>query len=199
MTSLPTRPPGPRPPVDPCTSARRRAGVAAAALSLSVLLVACTGDDPEPGPSPVVVGAQEYEPVLEVRLPVPGSAEDEVTVGLVSLVAEGPTVELRVLLTPHFVEDDPDRPEEHSVYDMLGSHHDPWLLDVDTLTRYDVVSAPGEDLSTDIVYAQTTNDRALLYQAWFPRPEGDPAAVDVRLHDAWPAFEDVPVTWEEGE
>ncbi|WP_435738225.1 hypothetical protein V5D56_06440 [Cellulosimicrobium sp. PMB13] len=170
--------------------------VVAAAVVLGLALGGCSGDDPAEAPTPVVVGATEYEPILETRLPVPGSAEDEVTVGLVSLVAEGSTVELRVLLTPHFVEDDPDRPEEHSVYDMLGSHHDPWLLDVGSLTRYDVVSAPGKDMATDVVYAQTANGHPLLYQAWFPRPEGDPATVDVRLHDAWPAFEDVPVTWE---
>lgn len=144
-----------------------------------------------------MVGAHEYEPVLEARLPVPGSADDEVTVGVVSLVADGPTVELRVLFTPHFADDDAERPEKHSVYDMLGNDHDPWLLDVDALTRYDVVSAPGEDLATDVVFAETVNGRPVLYQAWFPRPDGEPEALDVRLHAAWPAFEDVPVTWTE--
>ncbi|MGO1339453.1 MAG: hypothetical protein ACTML1_07680, partial [Cellulosimicrobium funkei] len=165
-------------------------------LTAALSLGACTGEA-EDGPTPVVVGAAEYEPILETRLPVPGSAEDEVTLGLVSLVADGSTVELRVLMTPHFAGD--DSAETYSVYDMLGKDHNPRIVDVGALTQYDVVSASGQKLSTDPVTADTVNGRPLLYQAWFPRPEGEPRTVDVRLHDAWPAFEDVPVTWESEE
>jgi len=192
--------PSPARPRTPLRSVPRRPGRNARALlgatgavTLALALGACTAE-PEDAPTPVAVGAEEYVPVLETRLPVPGSVEDEVTLGLVSLTAEGSTVELRVLFTPHFAGDDPT--EEHSVYDMLGHDHDPRIVDIGALTQYDVVSSSGTDLATDVVHAGTVNGRPVLYQAWFPRPEGDPETVDVRLHDAWPAFEDVPVTWE---
>lgn len=174
----------------------RNALLGALGLAAALALSACTGvaDD---GPTPVAVGAAEYEPILETRQPVPGSAEDEVTLGLVSLTAEGSTVELRVLMTPHFAGDDPT--ETRSVYDMLGQDHNPRIVDVGALTQYDVISGSGTKLSTDPVLAETVNGRPVLYQAWFPRPEGEPRTVDVRLHDAWPAFEDVPVTWESEE
>lgn len=162
-------------------------------VTLALTLGACNAEAQD-APTPVAVGTEEYEPILETRLSVPGSAEDEVTVGLVSLTAEGSTVELRVLFTPHFAGDDPT--EAYSIYDMLGHDHDPRIVDIGALTQYDVVSSSGTDLATDVVHADTVNGDAVLYQAWFPRPEGDPETVDVRLHDAWPTFEDVPVTWE---
>ncbi|UTT58923.1 hypothetical protein [Cellulosimicrobium cellulans] len=188
------------PPGSPLTAsvlprARRTRALAptAALVALALTLGACSGDADD-GPTPVAVGPEEYQPILETRVPVPGSAEDEVTLGLVSLTAEGSTVELRVLMTPHFAGDDPT--DAHSVYDMFGKDHNPRIVDLGALTQYDVVSGSGKDLATDVVFAETVNGRPLLYQAWFPRPEGEPAAVDVRLHDSWPAFEDVPVTWE---
>ncbi|WP_253691436.1 hypothetical protein [Cellulosimicrobium protaetiae] len=174
----------------------RRAAPAVGLVALALVLGACSGDADE-GPTPVAVGAQEYKPALEARLPVPGSPDDEVTLGLVSLTADGSTVELKVLMTPHFAGDDPT--ETHSVYEMFGQDHNPRIVDVDALTQYEVVSGSGTDLATDVVHAASVNGRPVLYQAWFPRPEGDPAAVDVRLHDSWPTFEDVPVTWESEE
>jgi hypothetical protein len=188
-----TRPRSPLSPSAPRSSRGRHAVAACAGVVAVVLALGACSGDAEDGPTPVVVGAEEYEPILETRLPVPGSVDDEVTVGLVSLTADGSTVELRVLLTPHFAGDDPT--ETYSVYDMLGGDHDPRIVDVGALTQYDVVSGSGTDLATDVVAAETVNGRPVLYQAWFPAPEGEPATVDVRLHDAWPAFEDVPVTW----
>ncbi|WP_196217174.1 hypothetical protein [Cellulosimicrobium composti] len=194
MTSL-------RRPRSPLSPSRRsplagRALVVALGAASALALAGCTGDAEE-GPTPVAVGAAEYQPILETRQPVPGSAEDEVTIGLVSLTADGSTVELRVLLTPHFAGDDPT--ESYSVYDMFGRDHDPRIVDVGTLTEYKIVSSSGTTLSTDPHEAETVNGRPVLYQAWFPRPEGEPATVDVRLNDSWPALEDVPVTWESEE
>ncbi|MBM7821537.1 hypothetical protein JOE63_004014 [Cellulosimicrobium cellulans] len=183
-------------PVPPPAPGPRALRSAATAVALALALAACSGDTGGDGPTPVAVGAEEYQPVLEARLPVPGSAEDEVSLGLVSLVAEGSTVELRVLMTPRFADPDAEKPEEHSAYDMLGHDHNPTIVDVDALTEYDLISTGGTDLATDVVAAKTVNGRPLLYQAWFPRPAGDPVAVDVRLHESWPPFEDVPVTYE---
>src|SRR5690606_6105128 len=111
MTSL-------RRPRSPLFPSRRsplagRALVVALGAASALALSGCTGDAEE-GPTPVAVGATEYQPVLETRQPVPGSAEDEVTIGLASLTADGSTAGLRVLLTPHFAGDDPT--EAYSVY-----------------------------------------------------------------------------------
>ncbi|WP_313662489.1 hypothetical protein [Cellulosimicrobium cellulans] len=194
-STTPPGPPAPSPAPSPVRGPRALLG-AATAVALTLALGACSGDAAADEPTPVTVGVEEYRPVLETRLPVPGSAEDEVSLGLVSLVAEGSAVELRVLMTPRFVDADAEKPEEHSAYDMLGHDHNPTIVDVDALTEYDLISSGGTDLATDVVAAKTVNGRPLLYQAWFPRPAGDPAAVDVRLHESWPPFEDVPVTYE---
>src|SRR5690606_6774481 len=94
-----TTPPG-LPVPSPLPRPRALLAGVATAVALALTLAACSGDASADGPTPVAVGAEEYQPVLEARLPVPGSAEDEVSLGLVSLVAEGSTVELRVLMTP---------------------------------------------------------------------------------------------------
>src|SRR5690606_24213475 len=102
-----TTPPGPPVP-SPVPGPRALLG-ATTAVALTLILGACSGDAAADEPTPVTVGVEEYQPVLETRLPVPGSAEDEVSLGLVSLVAEGSTVELRVLMTPRFVDADAEK------------------------------------------------------------------------------------------
>ena len=177
---------------------RRTAVVGATLLALT----ACTADasdDPAPAASasggPVVVGAEEYEPILEVTLPVPGSEDgDETTVGLVSLVASGPTTELRLVLTPSFPS--LEEGEDVSIFDMFGSHNNPQLWDIEGVRTYDIVRDGPSSFETDVVHAATGNGEPLLYQAFFPTLEGRPETVDLVLHPAWPVIQDVPVTYE---
>ncbi|MBB2924342.1 hypothetical protein [Cellulomonas cellasea] len=178
---------------------RRTAAVGALLLALT----ACTPDaqdDPEPTAAatggPVVVGAQEYEPILEMTLPVPRSAEgNETTVGLVSPVQSGRTTELRLVLTPSFPE--AEEGEEISVYDMFGEDVFPVIWDVAGLRSYNVVSDTGRDFETDVVRATAANGEPVLYQAFFPALEDRPETVDLALHPSWPVLEDVPVTYED--
>ncbi|MBD5785093.1 hypothetical protein IF650_02765 [Cellulosimicrobium terreum] len=171
----------------------RSVGTFGTLAAVLLLAAACSGGDDE-GPEPVTVGAEEYEPVITTTVPVPGSPDDEVTVGVVSLDASGSTAELKVVLTPHFASAEPE--DTISIYDMFGYDVLPTILDVDALTSYDVVSSGGESLRTDVNRAKARNDEPILFQAWFPRPKGDPAAVDLTLHASWPVFEDMPVTYE---
>ncbi|MBD8079931.1 hypothetical protein [Cellulosimicrobium arenosum] len=172
---------------------RTRARTVGAVAAVLLLAAACTGGD-EDEIEPVTVGADEYQPVVEMTVPVPRSPEDEVTVGVVALTADGPTTQLQVVLTPHFTSVEPG--DLVSIYDMFGNDVLPTIVDVDAVTSYEVVSDTGTDLETDVNRASARNDEAVLYQAWFPRPQGDPAAVDLWLHPSWPAIEDFPVTYE---
>lgn len=189
---------------------RRPARAAAVLLGVALLTAACTAseeapddvdateqadhDDEAEGSGPraaVVIGAHEYELMNEVTFPVPGSAEDKVRVGLASLVVEGPTTELRLVLTPEFTSKDTGI----SIYLMFGQNMNPVITDVGALTEYRRLNATGLDFHTDPVGAKTNNGEPILYQAWFPAFEGRPEAVDVMPHPAWPPFEDVPVTY----
>lgn len=188
-------------PTSPVPLLRRVAVLGAVALALT----GCTPDakdDPEPTASasatggPVVVGAQEYEPILEVTLPVPRSTKgSETTVGLVSLVQSGKVTELRVVLTPDFPA--AEEGEAISIYDMFGKDVLPTIWDVANLRSYGVLADTGRDFETDVVHAEVANGEPILYQAFFPALEGRPETVDVVLHAAWPVFEDVPVTYED--
>ena len=186
-------------PTTPVPLLRRVAVVGAVALAL----VACSPDakdEPEPTASaaggPVVVGAEEYEPILEATLPVPRSTTDaEATVGLVSLVQTGKVTELRVVLTPSFPE--AEEGERISIYDMFGKDVLPTVWDVPGMRSYNVLSDTGRDFETDVVRADAANGESVLYQAFFPAFEGRPETVDLVLHSAWPTFEDVPVTYED--
>ncbi len=141
----------------------------------------------------VVVGGHDYTPVAQATLAVPNKPEDKVDVGVVSLTAKGTSVELRVVMTPHLAA----AGDDINVFTMFGSSVHPQLVDVGALTSYELLATSGKQLETDVVDAKTQDGKPLLYQAWFPRPQGDPAAVDVWLHGSWPVFEDVPVTYED--
>lgn len=107
-------------------SAYTRARTVLTAAVLVAGLTACTAGDDDAGPEstpsstptggPLVVGATELEPIVEVTFDVPRGEGDKVTIGLVSLVASGQTTELRVLMTPDFT----SAKEDISVYDMFG-------------------------------------------------------------------------------
>lgn len=186
----------------------------AAAVVLVAALAGCTaGQEPDDGAptaeadadgadgdarrdgGPVVIGAHEYEPIVEATFEVPRGEGNEVTVGLVSLVASGQTTELRLVMTPSFPDADDD--ERISVYDMFGKQVMPRLWDVQNLREYQQVADTGRDFETDVVRADVRNGEPVLYQAWFPFPEARPEALDVVLHPAWPVVEDVPVTYED--
>lgn len=195
------------------SSRARRAKLACVGLTVA-LAAGCTGDQPaddaapttteatstDAAGGPVVVAGEEMVPIAETTVPVPRDGEDEVTLGLVSLTAEGATTEMRLLMTPHFVPDEGEEAsdlDDISIYDMFGGTTISQLVDVGSVTTYDIVGRADGDLETDVVYGQTTNEQPILYQAWFPRPEGDPDTLDVWLHPSWPTIEDVPVTYED--
>lgn len=184
-------------------SASTRSRTVLAAAVLVAGLTACTAGDDDAGPEstpsstptggPLVVGATELEPIVEVTFDVPRGEGDKVTIGLVSLVASGQTTELRVLMTPDFT----SAKEDISVYDMFGHDTFAELWDIENLRSYDVISDTGIEFETDVVYAKTSNGKPILYQAWYPFPEGRPETLDVSLHPSWPVIEDVPVTYED--
>jgi hypothetical protein len=153
------------------------------------------GTDGSASGAAVTVGGHDYTPVVQATVTVPNKPENTVDVGVVSLVAKGRSVELRVVMTPHLTGGAADGAV--NVFEMFGNSVHPQLVDVDALTSYELLATAGKQLETDVVDARTQDGEPLLYQAWFPRPQGDPAAVDVWLHGSWPVFEDVPVTYED--
>lgn len=193
--------------------------VAAATLGTMLLVGGCAtdgsagADGPERGTSPtaatsttaptasvpdpsIVVDAVDPAAVLaEAVFDVPGSPGDTVRVGVESLVASGPTMELRLVVTPELAS--PDETTTVRISDLAGdSTWRPTLTDTAHLKEYSILRSTGQRWETDTSQARTTSGTSLRYQAWFAHPEDDAQTLDLAVTAAWPLFEGVPITYE---
>lgn len=152
-----------------------------------------TGTVPDPS---IVVDAVDPDAVLaEAVFDVPGSPGDTVRVGVESLVASGPTMELRLVVTPELAS--PDETSTVRISDLAGdSTWRPTLTDTVHLKEYSILRSSGQRWETDTSQARTTSGTSLRYQAWFAHPEDDAQTFDLAVTAAWPLFEGVPITYE---
>ncbi|WP_209325929.1 hypothetical protein [Brevibacterium renqingii] len=141
-------------------------------------------------------GVEKVDPddvIAKQDVKVPGSDEDEVTVAIHSLVVDGKTQTLTMVVTPHFrsVGDD----ESISIYDSWGENKfNPQLIDTDNLKVYSPISDTYEEWTSDPVFTKTTNNQPVTAWAVFKAPENDIDSVDIRLQESWPKFTDIPIT-----
>lgn len=145
-----------------------------------------------------VVGVDFPDPddvVADATFTVPGTESDEVRFGIESIVVSGRTMELRLVMSPEF----DDGGNAASVYDALGENVNITLIDRENLKEYRVLEADGGGrwFRSDPVYTEALPGGSVGYQVFFAAPEDDISAIDVRLADSWPVFEDVPLTVED--
>ena len=139
---------------------------------------------------------EEIDPndlIVKQDVKVPGSKENEATVGVSSLEVDGKTMTLTLVVTPHFrsVEDD----ESISIYDVWGENKfAPQLIDTDNLKVYSPISDSYKSWASSSVFTKTTNNQPVTAWAVFKAPENDIDSVDIRLQESWPKLTDVPIT-----
>lgn len=185
--------------------------VVAIGMVLAFLLTGCTAqpDTPAentpppsaeaaPGDTEEPSGAVEsYDPedaVATQEVPVPGSAEDTVTVSVFPLEVKGDVQVLHFVVTPHFqsVRED-DEINLSEMIESLGIYPGPQLIDMENLKVYSVIHPAGEWWMSDEFTTKTTNGRPVAAWAVFAAPEDDVDSFEVRMHESWPAFTEVPV------
>lgn len=182
--------------------------LAALALAGALTLAGCTSSaDDEPGAGSAGPGAeQDADPpadgdaqptgVIGVDFPDPDDViadatfaapgtQDDVRVGIESLTVRGDFIELRLVFTPLYGD------EPVSVFSMLGESSNIDLIDRANLKEY------REGYGTDPVDARAAQGESVGYQVFYAAPEDDIDVVDVKVHDSWPVFEDVPLTSED--
>jgi len=184
----------------------RRALVTVAVGSLLVGLAGCGSDEPttptssdptseETSASTSGAGVQKVstDAFVEQTVPVGGSAEDTVTVGVQSLVVEGDIMTLTLVYTPRFASIDED--EDLSLYDVLNPDGAlrPRLLDRTNLKEYTIIKESGYDWSTDAINRDAPNGEPVVFWAVYAAPQDDIDVVDIRLSQAWPEFTGVPI------
>ncbi|MFE6968684.1 hypothetical protein [Isoptericola sp. NPDC057653] len=133
--------------------------------------------------------------IADATFTVPGTEDKKVRIGVESVVVSGRTTELRLVMTPEF--DDGGQPA--SFYDATGEAPALTLIDRENLKEYSVLEADGGGrwYRSDPVFTTALPGRSVGYQAFFAAPEDDITAVDVKLADSMPVFEDVPLTFED--
>ena len=146
------------------------------------------------GPSPDAEFA-EGGAAADATFTVPGTEKDEVRFGIESIVVSGATMELRLVMTPEF----DDGGKAASFYDATGQNSSLTLIDRENLKEYRVLEADGGGrwYKNDEVLTEALPGQSVAFQAFFAAPEDDIQAVDVKLADSWPVFEDVPLTFED--
>lgn len=187
-------------------------GLAAALTGCGVL----SGSDPEAGPSSSAgsaeqgsgaqddagdessssAGVEDFDPedvIVEQTVPLAGNPQDSVTIGVQSLVVDGPTMTLRLVVTPDFASV-PDG-EEINLFEIgEDSTFAPTLLDRENLTEYSVITTDGRRWQSDLLETFGTNGAPFSVFATFPAPQDDVDTLELRVRDVWPAFTDVPVS-----
>ncbi|MFE7405357.1 hypothetical protein [Isoptericola sp. NPDC057559] len=133
--------------------------------------------------------------IADATFTVPGTEDKKVRIGVESVVVSGRTTELRLVMTPEF--DDGGQPA--SFYDATGEAPALTLIDRENLKEYSVLEADGGGrwYRSDPVFTTALPGQSVGYQAFFAAPEDDITAVDVKLADSMPVFEDVPLTFED--
>lgn len=184
----------------------RRALVTVAVGSLLVGLAGCGSDEPatptssdptseETSASTSGAGVQKVstDAFVEQTVPVGGSAEDTVTVGVQSLVVEGDIMTLTLVYTPRFGSIDEDY--DLSLYDVLSpdSATRPKLLDRTNLKEYSIISDGGDHWATETIGFDAPNGEPVVYWAVYAAPQDDIDVMDIRISQAWPEFTGVPI------
>lgn len=140
-----------------------------------------------------VVAVDTGTVIAEQKIKVPGSSKDTVTVGVQSLIVEGKTMKLQLVITPDFssISDT----AMTSIYRAFGETSiRPKLVDRQNLKEYSVISDTGQHWSTYAVNADTTNHEPIIWWGMYAAPEDENATFDLRVIDTMEEFVDVPVT-----
>lgn len=177
-------------------------GVVLAAV-LAVTAVGCTAADDTADESATEQeesadgGAGTLDPAdaaISTEVSLPG-VEGTIAVDLFPLEVEGKVQTLNVLFTPDFAGLGED--ETIQLYDMLGNRpFAPQLVDKTNLKTYSVITARDNQAiawTTDAVDTSVVNGESVAVWAVFAAPEDSVDSLDVKLHDDWPVFEDIPV------
>lgn len=129
-----------------------------------------------------VLAEQEYQ--------LPGT-KDKTTFGIQSLVVEGDTMKLTMVMTPDFssVSDS----KTISLFDMAGEGGNPLLIDRENLKEYSVIRQSHRKWTAERVYTRTVNGEPALWWGKYAAPEDDIDAVDIRVLDGMPEFTNVPI------
>lgn len=126
--------------------------------------------------------------IADATFTVPGT-KDEVRVGVESLTVHGDTTELRLVFTPQYSESNKDTV---SVFSMVGETVGGLdLIDRENLKEY------RTGYTSDWTEARAGRGQSVGFTAFFAAPEDDISSIDVKVSDAWPVFEDVPLTAED--
>ncbi|PQZ94923.1 hypothetical protein CQ018_06170 [Arthrobacter sp. MYb227] len=142
---------------------------------------------------PRVVSADAGTVIAEQEFKVPGSAKDTVTVGVQSLIVEGKTMKLQLVITPNLssISDS----AKTSIYRAFGETSiRPKLVDRENLKEYSLISDTGQHWSTYAANADTTNHEPVIWWGMYAAPEDENATFDLRVIDTMEEFVDIPVT-----
>lgn len=133
--------------------------------------------------------------VADATFTVPGTEKDEVRFGVESITVSGRTMELRLVMTPEF----DDGGGAASVYDALAADTQITLIDRENLKEYSVLrdDSGGVSFESDVVHTEALPGQSVGFQAIFAAPEDKITSIDVQLANSWPAFKDVPLTFED--
>jgi hypothetical protein len=186
----------------------RMTGVVVLAIASVLLLGACSDGDEAPSPDQQQSGASEeavesdsdagavqFDPedvIVEQTYALTENPEDAVTVGIQSLVVDGPVMTLTMVVTPDFssVSDD----EAVSLFDTNEETlFRPTLLDRANLKEYSVITDGGVAWASADVETRTRNGAPMRVFATFAAPEDDIDAIEVSFRSVWTPFTDVPI------
>lgn len=149
------------------------------------------------GESRAGVEERDAETIVEQTVVLPGSADDQATVGIQSLTVEDEIMVLRLVVTPDFASVSDD------TVVTLGQALDAGgfmfgvnlrLLDRANLKEYSVINTNVQYWASQALKVGSRNGEAMYAFAVFAAPEDDIDTVDVRIHEQWPEFTDVPIT-----
>ena len=188
-------------------SLRERIAAAFVVASLLVLGACSNGDEPPPPDqqqsaasdeavdSDSDAGAVQFDPedvIVEQTYALTERPEDAVTVGIQSLVVDGPVMTLIMVVTPDFASVSDD--EAVSLFDINEETlFRPTLLDRANLKEYSVITDGGVAWASDNVETRTRNGTPMRVFATFAAPEDDIDAIEVSFRSVWTPFTDVPV------
>lgn len=174
------------------------------AVLAATLLAGCSAGDPQPEsagasspPGAVDASAgdaakgESHEVLAKQQFEFPGTS-DKVTVGVQSLVADGDTMKLTLVLTPDF--SSIGEAEPVSIFKIT----DPWylsprLIDRENHKEYSVVSGSSSKRLQVDTMSKTTNGEPIIWWGIYAAPEDDIDTVDLRVLDGMPDFTQVPI------
>ncbi len=128
---------------------------------------------------------------VEQEFQLPGT-KDETKFGIHSLVVDGDTMKLKIVMTPDFssITDS----ETVSLFKMTGeSGTQPLLIDRENLKEYSVIRDGPKQWTADRVFTESSNGEPAVWWGVYAAPEDDIDSVDIRVLDGMPEFTNVPI------